>query len=481
MTRGTKIVGGILAGLVVAAIAAKWTISGVYYYKIKAEVKLLEAEGGSTDMAYLSPKAVAAREGRKITLYKVEDFKYTHPKGKASGSIALTDPNVPEQDRITGAVLEMDEWFGGASRANSQTRPLLAQPPAWNRDWEPLLAKHVEANRAVLDRAKAAAAADGEGAFDLPWGSFDAEYYPHVWALREVVLLMRTEALLKAHSGDVDGAVEDVRLMFRLRRLLDGDPACCGKIQGGTLFDKTAQDTLEAILREGQPQRDGIEALLKELSDHEERNRISRALLGDTALELQCIRAIRKDPLSFNKVFRVLGGGQATTGEMPAMMRFALRLGIKVVWLSQADEYNFLSDAREMRARARLPFPEILASRGRAKGSGAWYAVTHVMTDRLLPPMIGGVFGMEARADAQLSATRVALAMMLYRADTGAYPAAPGALAPKYLPRVPADPHTGKPLNVRANGDGFAIYAVSADGTDHGGEPPDTMLWKSDK
>jgi len=476
MTRGTKITVGILAGLVLAALAVRWTISGVYYCKAKEEIRLLEAEGGSVNIADLSPKAAAARLGRRIALYRVEDFKYSHPKGRTSGPVALTNPNVPKQDRITGAVLEMDEWLASIATAQVQGRPLMTQPGEWNHDWEPLLAKHIKANRAVLDRAKAAAS-DGTGAFDVQWDSFDEDLVAHVKALCQVSLLMRTEALLKAHTGDMAGALEDVRLMFRLRRLLDGDPWVASKLLGCKQLDRTAEGTLEIVLREGKPDRDALEKILAELSDHEERNRLSYALLGDTALEFQCIRAISRNPSSVNQALHAIGGGQAMPEEMPSMWKFAIGLGFKMVWFSQVDEYNFLRDAREMRARARLPFPEILASRGRAKGAGTWYAVTHIATDRLLPQVIAYSFTAEATADAQLGGTRLALAALLFRADTGMCPATPEVLVPMYLPEIPMDPHTGRPLRLLAQGEGFVVYAP-ASGVDHGGQPPDVVLWR---
>jgi hypothetical protein len=64
---------------------------------------------------------------------------------------------------------------------------------------------------------------------------------------------------------------------------------------------------------------------------------------------------------------------------------------------------------------------------------------------------------------------QVAFALAAHRADHGRYPAKLEALAPKYLPRVPGDLFSGKPLIYRPSAKGYLLYSVGINGQDEQG------------
>ena len=76
-------------------------------------------------------------------------------------------------------------------------------------------------------------------------------------------------------------------------------------------------------------------------------------------------------------------------------------------------------------------------------------------------------------AGTNLAMRRTAIATMAlerYRRDHGgAPPSSLQALVPGYLPAVPEDPFSGRPLLLKADGDGYVIYSVDLDRTDDGG------------
>jgi hypothetical protein len=72
----------------------------------------------------------------------------------------------------------------------------------------------------------------------------------------------------------------------------------------------------------------------------------------------------------------------------------------------------------------------------------------------------------------QRDVTLVALALELYHRRHGAWPASLDELTPRYLPEVPADRFTGRPLNYALIGNAPAIYSVGTDRDDDGGTPP---------
>lgn len=61
------------------------------------------------------------------------------------------------------------------------------------------------------------------------------------------------------------------------------------------------------------------------------------------------------------------------------------------------------------------------------------------------------------------------LALAAYRADHGKYPPRLADLAPKYLPKIPDDLFSGKPLVYKPTADGYLLYSVGENGTDDGG------------
>jgi hypothetical protein len=69
----------------------------------------------------------------------------------------------------------------------------------------------------------------------------------------------------------------------------------------------------------------------------------------------------------------------------------------------------------------------------------------------------------------------IAFALAAYRADNGNYPAKLDALAPKYLPNVPGDLFSGKPLIYKPEGKGYLFYSVGLNGKDEGGRRADDM------
>jgi len=72
-------------------------------------------------------------------------------------------------------------------------------------------------------------------------------------------------------------------------------------------------------------------------------------------------------------------------------------------------------------------------------------------------------------------ATRIMLALEVYRAEHGAYPAELAALSPEYLPEIPADRIAGRPLRYTRldepdeAGRRYLLYSVGQDGQDDGG------------
>ena len=110
-----------------------------------------------------------------------------------------------------------------------------------------------------------------------------------------------------------------------------------------------------------------------------------------------------------------------------------------------------------------MPPFEIEVSRLRSVGSIHFAA--RESTLKLLP-----VFVKDAIICAHVRNARTALAVEAYRrSHEEQLPTALADLAPSFLPHVPIDPFSGKPLQFRTGGKGYIIYSVGMNRRDDGG------------
>jgi hypothetical protein len=91
----------------------------------------------------------------------------------------------------------------------------------------------------------------------------------------------------------------------------------------------------------------------------------------------------------------------------------------------------------------------------------------HLMA--LLMPAVHKVQQAADRTEQVQSNLHVAFALAAYQRDHGRYPDKLDALAPKYLPQIPNDLFTGKPLIYRPMAQGYLLYSFGSNGRDDEG------------
>src|SRR3954454_14107473 len=101
----------------------------------------------------------------------------------------------------------------------------------------------------------------------------------------------------------------------------------------------------------------------------------------------------------------------------------------------------------------------------------SWKQRRRGIVTALLAPLTEKVVTAANEADAERLLARTALALTAFKAKTGSYPDRLDALVPDFLPRVPLDPFSGRPLRLKRDGDGATVYSVGRDLTDDGGVP----------
>lgn len=450
MSRARIIIICVLAFLLLLAIAVPTIVSATYRSKAEGELALLRAEGGSRNVLDLVPMPLGRAGREPLTLLSADDFKAVFPKGGRQGTISdFKNAKIPEATKIYAAYDQFSRWTPAQHGATASA----TSPAAFNDDWLPWLDRLAADNGAFLDRVRQTASA-GNAVFAIDWTQGANTLLPHLSRVRESARVLRVDAYVRMRKGDVAGAMEDVRAMLRLRGLIDTDPVVISKLVACAV-DSITLTTLVGIVEEGHPGRASVEAVLADLAGREERNSLTSALLGETAMDLDTFELIARDPDVYRALRSMASTPQPTTTEAH-VERYLRTTAFRATWLRRADEYHFLQEMRALRERSRMPFPRKLSASPAAAPTNG---VSRRLTGMMVPPL-HSLFGQEARSDLALAKTRLALALYLYKVDNGAWPASLDALVPRYLPQLPASPYDGKPLQCRFTADAYVIEAA---------------------
>ena len=198
-------------------------------------------------------------------------------------------------------------------------------------------------------------------------------------------------------------------------------------------------------------------------------NNLNTAFLGETALGLMLFDELRRNPESARSI---LGGPVASPGDDKL-----LATTFHALWIHTADEAAYLEAMRALRQSVAQPFPAALALPPPPVFRSVWRVPFSVVTCSIAPAYGYGI-EQSARADAKVAIVRTALALSLYRSDTGAYPDSLDALVPAYLPRLQIDPFDGKPIRYQRRESGYLLYSVDDDTRDDGGMYLRDDLWE---
>ncbi len=100
-----------------------------------------------------------------------------------------------------------------------------------------------------------------------------------------------------------------------------------------------------------------------------------------------------------------------------------------------------------------------------------WKQTRYVMIYRLLPAMGAAARSIENHRGFR-DGVQIGIALELYRRAHGDWPGSLTELTPGYLPQLPVDRLTGKPLTYRMIDGRPVVYSIGIDGDDDGGRPP---------
>ena len=307
---------------------------------------------------------------------------------------------------------------------------------------------------------------------NLPSGRFPIAYssdaistlLPDVQTTRDVVNLLRCDALVQCQDGEMDVAVSSCRAMLNTGRSLNDEPLIISQLI--RLFCRDlALRSLERTLAQGEPSEASLLVLQDLLEDEDKQPVFLIAARGERAFAdrgLQALQTANAKPSQFGAVFikRLRG---LTIRHLD--VRDLLYQTFGSLPEDRAALLDYLSQVVEI---AKLPVEE---QGPRLKQLESTLATQREMV-RMMAPSITKVGEGIRRSQARLHSAITGVAVERYRQAHGGWPDSLAALVPKSIASLPTDPYDGGPLHYRRLVDHVMIYSVGSGGQDDGGKSP---------
>jgi hypothetical protein len=365
-------------------------------------------------------------------------------------------------DEIKAAMEQLDEW---AQRPwTAKDHPHLA---AWLNANEKPLALVVEASkRSAYYNPRASR----DWLFDgLQFGTF---------TYRQFGVALAARAMLHLADGKQDEAWKDLLASHRLARLISRDPSLILTFAAGAV-ERIVSAADISFLEQAKLSTKQLQDCLKDLQALPQFSPMVDKFDFCSRFEfLDACQAMRRGRL----------GGKSTDEEL----RRLNRLDWEMIMRDGNRWYDRIAAAMRLRSRMdreddfKKIDDDFVAASKKAKQPGkvedllkdknvvvdvVSNAIAYMLHGLTLPAFKKAAQFADEQEQVQRN-LRVAFALSIYHSEKGRYPAKLEELAPKYLPQVPGDVFSGKPLVYHPTAIGYVLYSVGPNLRDDGGRGP---------
>jgi hypothetical protein len=266
---------------------------------------------------------------------------------------------------------------------------------------------------------------------------------------RSVANLLRVSAILDAHHGDLDSAMEKCLALLRLAAALEEFGIIHHLIRCN--LQGVAVGTLEHVMAQGQPTPARLEQLQQAWEQFDSSRALTAALRGERAYSHWMFDALATGEISMHNVSG-RPKGPPTWEETFHDLRHRFNLKQSHAWTLR--HWGVVLKVME------LPEPERTARVLELDNEPREAPVAA----RMLYPALQKVVESHQRTEIRRRCAVVGLACERFRCVHDRWPKTAEELSPKFIARIPDDPHTGEPLRWRATADGIVVYSVGPDG-----------------
>jgi hypothetical protein len=314
--------------------------------------------------------------------------------------------------------------------------------------------------RPALEEALAVAGMP-RGRYEVNWSrDIFSTRLDHLQAARRVARWLWLDAALRAHEGDVEGALHRARAVLNVARSIGDEPLIIPQLTRAQV-EGLAVGCLEAALAGGETSEAMLASLQSELDKGDEPSALLAGLRGERAALDELMERVRSGEVDLGSVLansprtpRWFDSGRAVRDNQTRLLTTLTEL---------------VELAKQPAGRQRAAFRE--QERLWVARFAAMNPVERVSwrpSNLLMPGTIGFVDAC-LRMRALRSAASTALAVERYRLAHGRWPDSLEQLVPEYLTAVPTDPFLDMPLRYRRETGGVVVYSVGPDDQDDGG------------
>ncbi|MDG3004498.1 hypothetical protein [Paludisphaera mucosa] len=265
---------------------------------------------------------------------------------------------------------------------------------------------------------------------------------------RRVARMLQADAMLAAHDGRLDDAIEACRAQLGVARSIGDEPFIVSQLVRLGI-DVAAARTARRVLALGEPSAGALAAFQRDLLAEREQPLARYALRGERAIHFELL-----DRLAQNRT----PGGPVSGGSAPFGLNGAgfLAFGGRALLLEWMNELRTIADR---------PTPEwpaaLKAWRARiAEVEGSRIARLRAIFPLLLVPGTESFLPSLLRSRAELGAVAILLAAERNRRATGAWPASVAEIPGEILPGPPVDPYTGGPYRLIRTERMLRVYSI---------------------
>jgi hypothetical protein len=320
------------------------------------------------------------------------------------------------------------------------------------------------------------------GRHAIVWSpDFFSTLMTHAQDLRKVTRALVCDAVLRAHEGDMPGAIQSIQAAINAARSLGDEPLLISLLIR-LACRNMAFSHLERVLAQGESPAPLLASLQQLLEDEEAQPLLLIAVRGERAGWARFVQAVDKGLVPANDIRMLLDSHT----QDQSVVRKAINDILPVVpELPGAAVFRYLTEVVEA---AKLPVER-------------QEVIDGLKAPKLFDeeePIFSSAYSKTAksyrRGQALLRCAILMLAVERFRQEQGHWPDWLYELVPTYIKGVPKDPFDGAPLRYRRLADGFVIYSIGPKRTDRIGTlfragigplPPDCdlgfQLWDPDK
>lgn len=293
---------------------------------------------------------------------------------------------------------------------------------------------------------------------------------PHLAGLKRIAYLMECDALLKAQTGDSNGAARAISATFKASESLDNEPIVISQLFSVSILTISCR-SLERTLCRVALSDQTLAKIYSQIVSAEATNRMLTALIGERATDSEYIRLAQED---VRKLIEISNWGQ-TNGEQTELPARNPGFIWRYLGFFERDR-NFYLRAMETNIQMiSLPPPKSLSLTNEVEKLGKQASSGYYIFSTLFLPSLSRIARTDASIRSILRIAITAIAVERWRdAHNGEIPNSLEALVPSFLPAVPSDPYTGQPLKFKKLAKGYVVYSVGPDGQDDGGKEQPT-------